>query len=186
MPSPGAAADQGVDPALPSTSSLLHELLAARGVPASSELSLEALTVVAQQPALAGTPSLLEEILAATGIHATPGPFLGPCADEQAHLALPGSPRLQDALLAAPGIPSSPGPFPGSSPVVTGAHPAFPGSPSLLEEILAAMATRDTPWYPLGAPVGDEGVEAILEAPLSQEDYEARLNMLPGSPGPRA
>ena len=140
-------------------------------MPASPELSLEASAVVAQQPALAGTPSLLEEILSATGIHATPGPFLGPCADEQAHLTLPGSPRLQDALLAAPGIPGSLGTFPGSSPVITGAQPAFPGSPSLLEEILAATATWDTPWSPLGAPAGEEGVEAILEAPLSQEDY---------------
>ncbi|KAM7224888.1 hypothetical protein CapIbe_024026 [Capra ibex] len=81
-----------------------------------------------------------------------------------------GSPSLQDALLAAPGIPGSPGPFPGSSPVVAGAHPAFPGSPSLLEEILAATATRDTPWSPPGAPAGDEGVEATLEAPLTKGD----------------
>ncbi|KAM7227391.1 hypothetical protein CapIbe_021804 [Capra ibex] len=66
------------------------------------------------------------------------------------------------------------------------AHPAFPGSPSLLEEILAATATQDTPWSPPGAPVGDEGVEATLEAPLSEEDYQALLDMLPGSPGPGA
>nr|XP_042085463.1 double homeobox protein 4C-like [Ovis aries] len=83
-----------------------------------------------------------------------------------------GSPSVQVALLAAPGIPGSPGPFPGSSPVVAGAHPAFPGSPSLLEEILAATATRDTPWSPPGAPAWDEGVEATLEAPLSEEDYQ--------------
>ncbi|XDB58285.1 hypothetical protein ABFV05_011904 [Capra hircus] len=171
-PSPGAAADHGVDPALPGAPSLLDELLAAAGAPASPGPSPGPSAVAAQQAALAGTPSLLEEILAATGIRATPGPSLGPCAGERARLALPGSPSLQDALLAAPGIPGSPGPFPGSSPVVAGAHPAFPGSPSLLEEILAATATRDTPWSPPGAPAGDEGVEATLEAPLSEEDYQ--------------
>ncbi|XP_017900882.1 PREDICTED: double homeobox protein 4C-like [Capra hircus] len=181
-PSPGAAADHGVDPALPGAPSLLDELLAAAGAPASPGPSPGPSAVAAQQAALAGTPSLLEEILAATGIRATPGPSLGPCAGERARLALPGSPSLQDALLAAPGIPGSPGPFPGSSPVVAGAHPAFPGSPSLLEEILAATATRDTPWSPAGAPAGDEGVEATLEAPLSEEDYQALLDMLPGSP----
>nr|XP_042085464.1 double homeobox protein 4C-like [Ovis aries] len=87
-----------------------------------------------------------------------------------------GSPSVQVALLAAPGIPGSPRPFPGSSPVVAGAHPAFPGSPSLLEEILAATATRDTPWSPPGAPAWDEGVEATLEAPLSEEDYQVRAS----------
>ncbi|KAI4535629.1 hypothetical protein MG293_014855 [Ovis ammon polii] len=51
-----------------------------------------------------------------------------------------------------------------------GAHPAFPGSPSLLEEILATMATRDMPWSSPGAPVDEEGFEAILEVPLSEED----------------
>ena len=171
---------------LPSSTSLLDELLAAAGAPASPGPSPGPSAVAAQQAALAGTPSLLEEILAATGIRATPGPSLGPCAGERARLALPGSPSLQDALLAAPGIPGSPGPFPGSSPVVAGAHPGFPGSPSLLEEILAATATRDTPWSPPGAPAGDEGVEATLEAPLSEEDYQALLDMLPGSPGPGA
>ncbi|KAI4529759.1 hypothetical protein MG293_020437 [Ovis ammon polii] len=186
-PSPGAAADhQGVDPALPGAPSLLDELLAATGVPASPGPSPGASVVAAQQPALAGTPSLLEEILAATGIHTMPGPSLGPCASEWAHLTLPGAPSLQDALQAAPGIPGSPGPFPGSSPVIAGAHPAFPESPSLLEEILAATATQDMPWSPPGAPVGDEGVEATLEAPLSEEDYQALLDMLPGSPGPGA
>ena len=171
---------------LPSSTSLLDELLAAAGVPALPGPSPGASAVAAEQPALAGTPSLLEEILAATGIRASPGPSPGPCADERAHLALPGSPSLQDPLLADPGIPGSPGPFPGSSPVVTGAHPAFPGSPSLLEEILAATATGDTPWSSPGAPAGDEGVEANLEAPLTEEDYQALLDMLPGSPGPRA
>ncbi|KAI4555656.1 hypothetical protein MJG53_019346 [Ovis ammon polii x Ovis aries] len=185
-PSPGAAADHGVDPALPGAPSLLDELLAAAGAPASPGPSPGPSAVAVQQAALAGTPSLLEQISAATGIHATPGPSLGPCAGERAHLALPGSPSVQVALLAAPGIPGSPGPFPGSSPVVAGAHPAFPGSPSLLEEILAATATRDTPWSPPGAPAWDEGVEATLEAPLSEEDYQALLDMLPGSPGPGA
>ena len=59
-------------------------------------------------------------------------------------------------------------------------------SPSLLEEILADMATQDTRWSSPGAPAGDEGLEAILEAPLSEEDYQPLLDMLPGSPGPPA
>ena len=109
--------------------------------------------------------------MATTGIRATPGSSLGPYADEWAHLALPGSPRLQEEFLASLGIPGSLGAFLGSSSVITGAHPAFPGSASFLEEILAATATRDTPWSSLGASAGDEGVEAILEAPLSEEDY---------------
>ena len=108
--------------------------------------------------------------MAATGIRAMLGPSLGPCADELAHVALPGSPSLQDELLAALGILASPGPFRGSNPVIAGAHPAFFRSPSLQEEILADMATQDTPWSSPGAPVGDEGLEAILEAPLSEED----------------
>ncbi|KAI4529040.1 hypothetical protein MG293_020901, partial [Ovis ammon polii] len=185
-PSPGAAADHGVDPALPGAPSLLDELLAAAGAPASPGPSPGPSAVAVRQAALAGTPSLVEQISAATGIHATPGPSLGPCAGERAHLALPGSPSVQVALLASLGIPGSPGPFPGSSPVVAGAHPAFPGSPSLIEEILAATATRDTPWSPPGPPAWDEGVEATLEAPLSEEDYQALLDMLPGSPGPGA
>ncbi|KAI4534002.1 hypothetical protein MG293_014862 [Ovis ammon polii] len=171
---------------LPSPTSLLDGLLAAAGAPASPGPSPGPSAVAVRQAALAGTPSLVEQISAATGIHATPGPSLGPCAGERAHLALPGSPSVQDALLASLGIPGSPGPFPGSSPVVAGAHPAFPGSPSLIEEILAATATRDTPWSPPGPPAWDEGVEATLEAPLSEEDYQALLDMLPGSPGPGA
>ncbi|KAG5202069.1 hypothetical protein JEQ12_003459 [Ovis aries] len=185
-PSPGAAADHGVDPALPGAPSLLDELLAAAGAPASPGPSPGPSAVAVQQAALAGTPSLVEQISAATGIHATPGPSLGPCAGERAHLALPGSPSVQDALLASLGIPGSPGPFPGYSPVVAGANPAFPGSPSFPEEILAATATQDKPWSPPGAPAGDEGVEATLEAPLREEDYQALLDKLPGSPGPGA
>ncbi|XP_052496489.1 double homeobox protein 4-like [Budorcas taxicolor] len=183
-PFPRAAANQGVDPALPGTPSLLDKLLAATSVPTSLGPSPGASAVTGQQPALAGTPSLLEEILAATSICATLGPSLGPCADERAHLALPGSPRLQDEFLASPGIPGLLGAFLGSSSIIAGAHLAFPGSPSFLEEILAATAMRDMPWSSLGAPAGDEGVEATLEARLSQEDYQALLDMLPGSPGP--
>ncbi|KAM7224893.1 hypothetical protein CapIbe_024031 [Capra ibex] len=37
-----------------------------------------------------------------------------------------------------------------------------------------------------GAAVEEEGVEEILEAPFGEEDYQALLDMLPGSPGPRA
>ncbi|KAM7240223.1 hypothetical protein CapIbe_009718 [Capra ibex] len=80
--------------------------------------------------------------------------------------------------------PLTPSPRPQSS--SPGAHPAFPGSASFLEEILAATATWDKPWSPPGAPAGDEGLEAILEACLSHEDYRALLDMLLGSPGPRA
>ncbi|KAM7224895.1 hypothetical protein CapIbe_024033 [Capra ibex] len=181
-----AAADHGVDPDLPGAPSLLDKLLAATSIPESLGPSLGASAVARQQPALAGTLSLLEEILAATSIQAAPGPSLGPCADERAHLALPGSPRLQDEFLASPGIPGSLGAFLGSFSVIAGAHPGFPGSPSFLEESLAATATRDTPWSSPGAPAGDEGVEAILEACLSQEDYRALLDMLPGSPSPQA
>ncbi|XP_017909269.1 PREDICTED: double homeobox protein 4-like protein 4 [Capra hircus] len=185
-PFPRPAADQGVDPALPGTPSLLDKLLVATSIPALLGPSPGASAVTGQQPALTGTPSLLEEILAATSIRATPGPSLGPCADKRAHLALPGSPRLQEEFLASPGIPGSLGAFLGSSSVITGAHPAFPGSASFLEEILAATATWDKPWSPPGAPAGDEGLEAILEACLSHEDYRALLDMLLGSPGPRA
>ena len=31
----------------------------------------------------------------------------------------------------------------------------------------------------------EEGVEAFLEAPLSENDHQALLDMLPGSPGPQ-
>ena len=74
----------------------------------------------------------------------------------------------------------------GYCPVVAGANPAFPGSPSFPEEILAATATQDKPWSPPGAPAGDEGVEDTLETPLREEDYQALLDKLPGSPGPGA
>ncbi|XP_068842466.1 double homeobox protein 4C-like [Capricornis sumatraensis] len=185
-PFPRAAADQGVDPALPGAPSLLDKLLGATSIPESLGPSPGASAVAGQQPAFAGAPSLLEEILAATRIRATPGPSLGPCADKWAHLALQGSPRLQDEFLASLGIPGSLGAVLGSSSVIAGAQPAFPGSPSFLEEILAATATWDTPWSPPGAPAGDEGVEAILEACLSHEDYRALLDILSGSPGPRA
>ena len=131
-------------------------------------------------PALPGAPSFLDELLAATGTPDTPGPSLGPSADERAHLALPGE------LLAAAGLPGSPGPSPGASPVVAGPHPALPGPPSLLEEILAATAIQDTPWSSPGSPAGEEGVEATLETPLSEDEYQALLDMLPGSPGPGA
>ncbi|KAM7231032.1 hypothetical protein CapIbe_018522 [Capra ibex] len=185
-PSSGAAANQGVDPALPGTPSLLDDVLVATDILASPGLSPGAALVAMQQPALARTPSLLEEILAATGIRATPGPSLEASADERAHLTLPGSPSLQDELLAALGILASPGPFQGSNPVIAGAHPVFFRSPSLQEEILADMATQDMPWSSPGAPAGDEGLEAILEAPLSEDNYQALIDMLPGSPGPRA
>ena len=37
-----------------------------------------------------------------------------------------------------------------------------------------------------GAPAGEEGVEATLATPLSEDEYQALLDMLPGSPGPGA
>ncbi|KAM7224685.1 hypothetical protein CapIbe_024228 [Capra ibex] len=44
----------------------------------------------------------------------------------------------------------------------------------------------DMPSSSPGASVEEEGVEEILEAPFGEEDYQALLDMLPGSPGPRA
>ena len=167
-------------PSLPSSTSLLDELLAATGVPDTQAPSPGAAADEGVGPALPGAPSFLDELLAATGTPDTPGPSLGPSADERAHLALPGE------LLAAAGLPGSPGPSPGSSPVVAGPHPALPGPPSLLEEILAATAIQDTPWSSPGSPAGEEGVEATLETPLSEDEYQALLDMLPGSPGPGA
>ena len=167
-------------PSLPSSTSLLDELLAATGVPDTWAPPPGAAADEGVGPALPGAPSFLDELLAATGTPDTPGPSLGPSADERAHLALPGE------LLAAAGLPGSPGPSPGSSPVVAGPHPALPGPPSLLEEILAATAIQDTPWSSPGSPAGEEGVEATLETPLSEDEYQALLDMLPGSPGPGA
>ena len=85
-------------------------------------------------------------------------------------------------------LPSIPGlldPFLGSFTVLTGGHPALPGSPSLLEEIVAAKSIKDIPRSYPGAAV-EEGVEAFLEVPLSEDEYQALLNMLPGFPGPQA
>ncbi|XP_070216130.1 double homeobox protein 4-like protein 4 [Bos mutus] len=97
------------------------------------------------------------------------------------------SPRAAwDKRLAALGFPGSQGPFPEFSPVIAGAHPALHRSTSLLEEILAARAIQDTPWSSPGSPAGEEGVEATLETPLSEDEYQALLDMLPGSPGPGA
>ena len=50
----------------------------------------------------------------------------------------------------------------------------------------AATAIQDTPWSSPGSPAGEEGVEATLETPLSEDEYQALLDMLPGSPGPGA
>ena len=150
--------------------------------------SLRAPADAGVHPALPGTHSFLDELLAATGVLDTMELSLGPSAHAGAHLALPGSPSLQDVHLAISCIPGSPGPSLGSSPVIPGYHPALPGSPSLLEEIMAATSIQDTPWSSPGA-AAEEGVEAYLEAPLSEEDYQdyqALLDMLPGSPGPRA
>lgn len=137
-------------------------------------------------PSLASSTNLLDEVLAATGILEMQAPSAGATADAGAHPALPGAPSLQDELLAVTCIPGSLGPSLGSSPVIPVYHPALPESPSLLEEIMAATFIQDTPWSSPGAAAGEEGVEAILEAPLSEEDYQALLDMLPGSPGPRA
>ncbi|MXQ98190.1 hypothetical protein E5288_WYG021984 [Bos mutus] len=156
------------------------------GIPHTFGASTWASVVTVQQPALSCTPSLLEEILAAKGISDMHGRSLGLSANKRAPLALPGSPSLQDVLLASTCIPGSPGPSPGSSTAIAGEHQALPGSPNLLEEILAATAIQDMPWASPGAAVEKEGVEAILETPLSEDDYQALLDMLPGSPGPGA
>ena len=136
-----------------------------------------------QHPCLSCTPSLLEEILADTGIRDMTGPSLVSCANEGAYLTLPDSSSLQDELLAATVIPDTQAPSPGSSTVIVGDHPALPWTPSLLEEILAARAIQDTPSSSLEAAAEEEGVEEILEAPLSEDDYQALLAMLPVSPG---
>ena len=185
-PSPGASANAGVHPALLGTPSVLEEFSMDMGIQHTFGASTWASVVAAQQPAVSCTPSLLEEILAAKGISDMPGPSLGPSANERAPLALPGSPSLQDVLLASMCIPGSPGPSPGSSTAIAGEHQALPGSPNLLEEILAATAIQDIPWASPGATVEEEGVDAILETPLSEDEYQALLDMLPGSPGPGA
>nr|CAI9699636.1 unnamed protein product [Rangifer tarandus platyrhynchus] len=185
-PSPEPGADAGVHPALPDPPSFLDELLEATGLGSSQAPSPGAAADAGAHPALPGTPSFLGQLLEATDIAASQAPSLGPYADAGAHLALPGSPSLQDELLAVTCIPGLPGPSLGSSPVIPGYHPALPGSPSLLEEIMAASSIQDTPWSSPRAAADEEGVEAILEAPLREEDYQALLDMLPGSPGPRA
>ncbi|CAI9159223.1 unnamed protein product [Rangifer tarandus platyrhynchus] len=61
--------------------------------------------------------------------------------------------------------------------------PSLPRSTSLLDELLAATGILETQ-----APSAGDAADAraILEAPLREEDYQALLDMLPGSPGPRA
>lgn len=107
------------------------------------------------------------------------GPSLGPSADAQAHPALFDSPSLQDEIPAATCILGSLGPSLGSSTVIAGDHPALPRSPSILEEIMAAKAIKDIPWSYPGTAVEEEGVEAFLEAPLSENDHQVLLDMLP-------
>ncbi|KAJ1066587.1 hypothetical protein K5549_019720, partial [Capra hircus] len=145
---------------LPSSTSLLDELLAAAGPPRRALGGRG-------RPRLAG---------------AFPGgrcrPRGGPCPARRTQPPRRGRPRLAGAFPGALCRRSATGSSRWHTQPLRGAHPAFPGSPSLLEEILAATATRDTPWSPPGAPAGDEGVEATLEAPLSEEDYQALLDML--------
>nr|XP_005902801.1 PREDICTED: double homeobox protein 4 [Bos mutus] len=182
-PSPGSAANAGVHPALPGTPSFLEELSTYTGIPHTFGPSTWASVVAVQQPTLSCTPSLLEEILAAKGISDMPGPSMGPSANKCAPLAIPVSPSLQDMLLASTCILGSRGPSPRSCTAVSGEHQALPRSPSLLEEILAETGIQDMPWASLRATVEEEGVEAILETPLSEDDYQALLDMLPGSTG---
>ena len=52
-------------------------------------------------------------------------------------------------------------------------------------EIVAAKSIKDIPRSYPGAAV-EEGVEAFLEVPLSEDEYQALLNVLPGFPGPQA
>ena len=51
---------------------------------------------------------------------------------------------------------------------------------------MAATAIHNIPWSSLGPTAKEEGVEVILEAPLSKGDYQALLDMLPGLPAPLA
>ena len=101
-------------PSLPSSTSLLDELLAAIGVLDQQAPSPGTAADAGAHPALPGAPSLLDELLPAMCILGSQGPSLGSSTvlsgDQR---ALPGSPSLLEEILASmtfQGMPwSSPG-----------------------------------------------------------------------------
>ncbi|KAM7224897.1 hypothetical protein CapIbe_024035 [Capra ibex] len=119
--------------------------------------------------------SLLDDLLVATGMLALLGPSPGADAFQGVDPALPGAPSLLDELLAATGIPDMKVPSPGAA-ADQGVDPPFPRAPSLPDELLAAMGVPD--------------MKALSQEPLLSKGWtlpsQALLDMLPGSPGPRA
>nr|XP_042096783.1 basic proline-rich protein-like [Ovis aries]XP_042096784.1 basic proline-rich protein-like [Ovis aries]XP_042096785.1 basic proline-rich protein-like [Ovis aries] len=167
---------------LPSPTSLLDELLAAAGAPASPGPSPGAAADHGVDPALPGAPSLLDGLLVAAGAPASPGPSPGAAADHGVDPALPGAPSLLDELLAAAGAPASPGPSPGPSAVAV-QQAALAGTPSLLEQISAATGIHATPGPSLGPCAGERAHLALPGSPSVQVALLAAPG-IPGSPGP--
>ncbi|XP_068403381.1 double homeobox protein 4-like protein 4 [Eschrichtius robustus] len=65
-------------------------------------------------------------------------------------------------------------------------HSALPGSSSLLDELLSDADILDKAGPFPNADAEEEELAATLEAPLSEEEFQALLDMLPGSPVPQA
>ncbi|KAJ8789719.1 hypothetical protein J1605_004853 [Eschrichtius robustus] len=65
-------------------------------------------------------------------------------------------------------------------------HSALPGSSSLLDELLSDADILDTAGPFPNSDTEEEELAATLEAPLSEEEFQALLDMLPGSPVPQA
>lgn len=64
-------------------------------------------------------------------------------------------------------------------------HSALPGSSSLLDELLSDVDILDKARPFLNVDTEEEELAATLEAPLSEEEFQALLDMLPGSPVPQ-
>ncbi|XP_044782593.1 double homeobox protein 4-like protein 2 [Bubalus bubalis] len=125
-------------PSLPSSTSLLDELLAATGAPDTQAPAPGAAADEGVDPALPGPPSFLDELLAATGIPDTPGPSTRASVVAAQQPALAGTPSLLEEVLAATGIRATPGPSLGPS-ADERAHLALPG------ELLAAPGLPGSP-----------------------------------------
>ncbi|XP_045017831.1 nascent polypeptide-associated complex subunit alpha, muscle-specific form-like [Bubalus bubalis] len=113
-------------PSLPSSTSLLDELLAATGAPDTQAPAPGAAADEGVDPALPGPPSFLDELLAATGTPDTPGPSTRASVVAAQQPALAGTPSLLEEVLAATGIRATPGPSLGPS-ADERAHLALPG-----------------------------------------------------------
>ncbi|XP_032486525.1 double homeobox protein 4-like protein 4 [Phocoena sinus] len=61
-------------------------------------------------------------------------------------------------------------------------YSAFPGSSSFLDELLSDVDILDTSGPFLNVDTEEEELAATLEAPLSEEEFKALLDILPGSP----